>query len=1710
MGPDVLNEMTDFEHVMAPFEIEEGQPLLEAAQIAGEDVGMWEALVGAVKGGAPVMGFNPGLSTKGITKHDEYMQQRLEDYRYRQRHEIRWWQDKGVWIYIAGYWYLGHTVDFEGSYLTKVPIEKRWTTEVRVEYHFYDQGQLVKQQTRWLDPNSGSPPLKSFQDTKGQWNPLPLEVGYWKPGTDPYAVWQQEASDLLAGAYYRKPGTLKWQYLRKEPLSFASRPGQVTLNYGANKFAVEARDTVMECAWRVREEQGTADVPTTDLWALETAIQEERDRRFQEEQQNEQADALQEWEYLRDECARLADLTYGNPPLHERLDFMSWGSSVEDVDAMTLLVQEAEDWLESQQPKDDPFDPSLIFEPLDSDAFDTTKDHGEKLAELHDKAREAQEWVPQGGDLYWELMDATTLGWGERERIKSAIRRAKAYRQTVREEQRPKETNTIQYAAPPQETHTDMVCRFNALPAEAQYTQIAGKHRRLMMQGAQADDSNGPATISDWFMMITQDAQRQAINRKKVQEDEWAENYLIQYAVGLSAFLDKFNYNMRENQFGVGSRFHKKKLKNQDWMLEQYKTDRSIGASEKKLLRWKRWLDSKPQRLVQYIESAKQLTGGALKYIFNLGYFGKSPFRGEIVKNEMASSYGRTNGQWITPTSKSMRRDENNVDMVVPESLYNDIRKNMLEELRDEESPDSIVQQTLLWNLTFYSSFVYEMMGPGHEWILKQFKEDHPDVEADAYRGYYGTAEDVRMLPKNVLKDVNDARRFLRKYKSDAPEFLRVALTDAQGNRLPAMQPYSEQQKPYALHTRDHNRIDTTVDRTSMFLVPEHICTRTQFSYEMCARNRAFFVNWLDTCKWILDAYGDIPSADLIVAERIRALRWWKGKRQDDYGFANLDHLHQTMRKMKAEVRVAERWLRKMDGLPEEEEVKPPPPVPSVPPPMPVAPPVESAGLAGYNVDIPPEVSTSQFPLGNKNSARAVRGKEVDDEEWTVFESGVAAARFAGIDPSTVSQVLMNGKPRAGWIFERMDGTVRQKSTHDRRLTRIEARRTGTEEWTVFETQKAAALAADFDISLVSKIIAGTTTKKYDWEFRREGEELQPLLPSMKGSTLSVMMRLVGQDDYTWYESLSAARRATGITEYKIKNVCRGAKTYPTEFDAYYSEQTTDLLGLPEKGGNLVQADPPVNPDIQKKQKVPVTPVPKPKKKPVVPVLKPKPPQPPPITASSDDDSVSSDEPIGKSYQIPVEEDGPPEEKASEPTPTPPEPEPAPQPTGDTRPVTDGDTDWRGSGQGFQTLPVKQEPQPESQGPTLPMFEGSLPGVVKPEEGDTRQGPYNGTSGMIDLTRLWEDLDKREEPDLLADLQEDDEKAPPRPSVVDPVPRRSERIRTQPQPMTYREATDVERERLEMLKNQITLDILQYIPKRIKVGQRDFDVELKYLGKKDAYLTPTNFYAGRFRQNFLLPAEIWAEERDDEEILDKLQLLEDMVDYFSEDVQEDVQVGFGDFTSVKSNFWQQVAVALMIKHSIRLICEGAGFPSLLWKNGNAAFAGYDMAKVSEKMESVVDGLQSRFGDGWPRHFIPIPKFLPTHFQVQLNHMAANTLGEVQDAAVQIHDLLVANDWVNSRADYIVLDPPEDAVEDEPIVCERPQSGIPALEDEQGQQIRTSLRDLIDKQITVRVEVNVPPPQPPVPGGSGSTKEKGHDFKWLFGIALTLWLSYQMD
>ena len=68
-----------------------------------------------------------------------------------------------------------------------------------------------------------------------------------------------------------------------------------------------------------------------------------------------------------------------------------------------------------------------------------------------------------------------------------------------------------------------------------------------------------------------------------------------------------------------------------------------------------------------------------------------------------------------------------------------------------------------------------------------------------------------------------------------------------------------------------------------------------------------------------------------------------------------------------------------------------------------------------------------------------------------------------------------------------------------------------------------------------------------------------------------------------------------------------------------------------------------------------------------------------------------------------------------------------------------------------------------------------------------------------------------------------------------------------------------------------------------------------------------------------------------------------------------------------------------------------------------------MAKVHDNMELVVGGLQREFGEGWPAHFINIPKFLPMRLPVQLNQMAGLTFNESMDAAVTVHELLLSKE-----------------------------------------------------------------------------------------------------
>ena len=56
--------------------------------------------------------------------------------------------------------------------------------------------------------------------------------------------------------------------------------------------------------------------------------------------------------------------------------------------------------------------------------------------------------------------------------------------------------------------------------------------------------------------------------------------------------------------------------------------------------------------------------------------------------------------------------------------------------------------------------------------------------------------------------------------------------------------------------------------------------------------------------------------------------------------------------------------------------------------------------------------------------------------------------------------------------------------------------------------------------------------------------------------------------------------------------------------------------------------------------------------------------------------------------------------------------------------------------------------------------------------------------------------------------------------------------------------------------------------------------------------------------------------------------------------------------------------------------------------------------------------------------------------------------------------------------------------------------------------------MLQDQITLRVQVDMPAPPPnnpqPLPPAISPQQDKGWDFKWAFGIALSIWLAYQMD
>jgi hypothetical protein len=146
-------------------------------------------------------------------------------------------------------------------------------------------------------------------------------------------------------------------------------------------------------------------------------------------------------------------------------------------------------------------------------------DHTAELLALHEKARKISQRVPRGSDLYWDLMDATTLPWEERKRIKDAIRRGKAWKEpeVVVPEVVVPEVVVPEVVVPedkvvvlPDPWGTITVTPTVPLPVELHYISLAGDHettrRRLPAKRKPEPEAppvkvHGRDYIQDYFMI---------------------------------------------------------------------------------------------------------------------------------------------------------------------------------------------------------------------------------------------------------------------------------------------------------------------------------------------------------------------------------------------------------------------------------------------------------------------------------------------------------------------------------------------------------------------------------------------------------------------------------------------------------------------------------------------------------------------------------------------------------------------------------------------------------------------------------------------------------------------------------------------------------------------------------------------------------------------------------------------------------------------------------------------------------------------------------------------------------------------------------------------------------------------------------------------------------------------------------------------------------
>ena len=144
--------------------------------------------------------------------------------------------------------------------------------------------------------------------------------------------------------------------------------------------------------------------------------------------------------------------------------------------------------------------------------------------------------------------------------------------------------------------------------------------------------------------------------------------------------------------------------------------------------------------------------------------------------------------------------------------------------------PEHGAQKKLSEILLFYSTFYHEY-GAGYEAVISEFVDEGYDEET--FAGLYGSAEDARLVPANLLSNMGDIQHILRMYKSDVTEFFREVITDKDNNAIPSV----DIPNPISIEDEEGGRMLVPFDKVTMFLVPETVIERTRLTKDACQRN---------------------------------------------------------------------------------------------------------------------------------------------------------------------------------------------------------------------------------------------------------------------------------------------------------------------------------------------------------------------------------------------------------------------------------------------------------------------------------------------------------------------------------------------------------------------------------------------------------------------------------------------------------------------------------------------------------------------------------------------------------------------------------------------------------------------------------------------------------------------------------------------------------